>query len=96
MAHYNRRTSSRVLATSYSELWAKSWSHFPLTKRSRGRDTSILGFAVAARLELDRRFSAEIRGVSLGFMRTYKTYLSAKQEQDGHLFLPYDSGICGC
>eukprot|EP01047_Picozoa_sp_COSAG01_P149207 COSAG01_NODE_82930_length_102_cov_124.000000_1_plen_23_part_01 len=23
-------------------------------------------------------------------MRTYKTYLSAKQEQDGHLFLPYD------
>eukprot|EP01047_Picozoa_sp_COSAG01_P107098 COSAG01_NODE_36145_length_521_cov_2.829384_1_plen_22_part_10 len=22
-------------------------------------------------------------------MRTYKTYLSAKQEQDGHLFLPY-------
>ena len=33
---------------------------------------------------------------SLGFMRTYKTYLSAKQEQDGHLFLPYDSGICGC
>ena len=47
-------------------------------------------------LALDRRFSAEIRGVSLGFMRTYKTYLSAKQEQDGHLFLPYDSGICGC
>jgi hypothetical protein len=33
---------------------------------------------------------------SLGFMRTYKTYLSAKEEQDGHLFLPYDSGICGC
>ena len=47
-------------------------------------------------INLDRRFSAEIRGVSLGFMRTYKTYLSAKQEQDGHLFLPYDSGICGC
>ena len=45
---------------------------------------------------LDRRFSAEIRGVSLGFMRTYKTYLSEKQEQDGFLFLPYDSGICGC
>ena len=33
---------------------------------------------------------------SLSFMRTYKTCLSAKQEQDGHLFLPYDSGICGC
>jgi hypothetical protein len=33
---------------------------------------------------------------SLGFMRTRKTDLSAKQEQDGHLFLPYDSGICGC
>ena len=33
---------------------------------------------------------------SLSFMRTQKNDLSAKQEQDGQLFLPYDSGICGC
>jgi hypothetical protein len=33
---------------------------------------------------------------SLSFMRTRKTELSAKQEQDGHLFLPYNSAICGC
>jgi hypothetical protein len=39
--------------------------------------------------------SSEIR-VLTGFHAYPKNDLSAKQEQDGHLFLPYDSGICSC
>jgi hypothetical protein len=56
-------------------------------------DASKVGVASVLRWIDDFLLKSEF---SLSFMRTRKTDLSAKQEQDGHLFLPYNSGVCGC